>query len=70
MKETNVKKSTTKHENEDGRRRVLARVLADNLYGVHGSATSTSLNGPAPDVEYPQSGEISEAATSESIPDR
>jgi hypothetical protein len=57
-------------ESEDNPRRVLARVLAEDLYGVHGSATWTSLNGPAPDQEYPQSSELSEAATSESIPDR
>lgn len=53
----------------DSPRRVLARVLADDLSEIYGSATWTSLDGSSPDMIDPVSGEISEAATSESIPD-
>lgn len=63
-----MKKRTNDHDSK-GRRRVLARALADELHDVQGSATWTRLDGSAPDVESPQTSVLSEAATSESIPD-
>lgn len=62
------KKTPSDPQSAENPRRVLARVLADNLYDVHGSATWTTLDGPAPDVPTVSS-PLSEAASSESIPD-
>jgi hypothetical protein len=59
-----VKKKVKDLDNADRSRRVLARVLAEDLYQVSGAATMTSLGGEEPDTKT-----ISEAATSESIPD-
>ena len=60
-----MKKSVKK----DHSRRVLARSLAEDLRDVHGLAIETSLDGPAADEVLQPSSPLSEAATSESIPD-
>jgi hypothetical protein len=48
---------------EQARKRVFARVCAEDLRKLYGGATMTVLSEPA------QKDTISEAATSESIPD-
>lgn len=48
--------------NNSLKRRVMARVLAEDLHKVHGSGETIYIPGPKEPT-------ISEAATSESIPD-
>jgi hypothetical protein len=64
-----MKKTPSEPQREESHRRVLARVLADNLHDVHGSATWTTLDGPAPDVPTPVSSPLSEASSNESTAD-
>lgn len=65
-----MKKRAKDLESSGSPRRVLARVLADDLAGLYGSATWTRLDGTSPDEQEPVTGsDISEASTNETASD-